>query len=111
MNDERYVVQKAESTDDDFSFVDVIAVGEPHCVRSCCFLKVLESFYLLHGHRSNLLRFGDALFLVRAILKEAKGLGGRPVYDYVMMFKIIILQKLYNISDEQTEYQINDPYK
>ena len=88
MNDERYVVQKAESTDDDFSFVDVIAVGEPHCVRSCCFLKVLESFYLLHGHRSNLLRFGDALFLVRAILKkalkkEAKGLGGRPAYDYV----------------------------
>ncbi|WP_331437093.1 transposase, partial [Treponema phagedenis] len=25
-----------------------------------------------------------------------------------MMFKIIILQKLYNISDDQTEYQIND---
>ncbi|WP_231577668.1 transposase [Treponema phagedenis] len=24
------------------------------------------------------------------------------------MFKIIILQKLYNISDDQTEYQIND---
>ena len=43
----------------------------------------MESFYLLHGHRSNLLRFGDALFLVRAILKEAKGLGGRPAYDYV----------------------------
>lgn len=29
-------------------------------------------------------------------------------YDVVMMFKIIILQKYYNISDEQTEYQIND---
>ena len=40
--------------------------------------------------------------------KEAKGLGGRPAYDYVLMFKIIILQRLYNISDDQTEYQIND---
>ena len=40
--------------------------------------------------------------------KEAKGPGGRPPFDYVMMFKILILQKIYNISDEQTEYQIND---
>ena len=46
--------------------------------------------------------------LKKALKKEAKGLGGRPAYDYVMMFKIIILQRLYNISDEQTEYQIND---
>ncbi|CEM63474.1 hypothetical protein TPHV1_90103 [Treponema phagedenis] len=44
----------------------------------------------------------------KALTKEPKGLGGRPAYDYVMMFKIIILQKLYNISDDQTEYQIND---
>ena len=33
--------------------------------------------------------------------------GAKP-YDVVMMFKIIILQKYYNISDEQTEYQIHD---
>lgn len=33
--------------------------------------------------------------------------GAKP-YDVVMMFKIIILQRYYNISDEQTEYQIND---
>ena len=46
--------------------------------------------------------------LKKALKKEAKGLGGRPAYDYVMMFKIIILQRLYNISDEQAEYQIND---
>ena len=26
----------------------------------------------------------------------------------VLMFKIIILQRLYNLSDEQTEYQLND---
>ena len=46
--------------------------------------------------------------LTRALKKEAKGPGGRPAYDYVMMFKILILQKMYNISDDQTEYQIND---
>jgi IS5 family transposase len=46
--------------------------------------------------------------LTRTLRKEAAGPGGRPAYDYVMMFKILILQKLYNISDDQTEYQIND---
>lgn len=46
--------------------------------------------------------------LTTALRKEAKGPGGRPPYDYVMMFKILILQRLYNISDAQTEYQIQD---
>ena len=40
--------------------------------------------------------------------KEPKGPGGRPPYDYVMMFKIAILQRYFNLSDEQAEYQIND---
>ena len=40
--------------------------------------------------------------------KEPKGPGGCPPYDYVMMFKILILQRYYNISDEQVEYQILD---
>lgn len=34
--------------------------------------------------------------------------GGRPPYDYVMMFKILILQHLYNIADERTEFAIKD---
>lgn len=42
------------------------------------------------------------------LIKEPKGKGGRPPYDYVLMFKIIILQRYYNLSDDQTEYQIND---
>lgn len=40
--------------------------------------------------------------------KEARGKGGRPPYDYVMLFKILVLQRIYNLSDEQTEYQIYD---
>lgn len=46
--------------------------------------------------------------LERAFDKEGKGPGGRPRHDVVMMFKILVLQRYYNLSDEQTEYQIND---
>lgn len=34
--------------------------------------------------------------------------GGRPPYDIILMFKILVLQRFYNLSDDQTEYQIND---
>src|SRR5215469_9179385 len=40
--------------------------------------------------------------------KLPKAPGGRPPYDYILMFKILILQRYYNLSDEQIEYQIND---
>ena len=46
--------------------------------------------------------------LTKALKKEAQGPGGRPPFDYVMMFKILILQKLYNMADDKTEFQIND---
>jgi IS5 family transposase len=46
--------------------------------------------------------------LTKALKKEAQGPGGRPPFDYVMMFKILILQKLYNMADDRTEFQIND---
>ena len=44
----------------------------------------------------------------KALYVEPKGAGGRPAFDKIMMFKILILQKYYNLSDEQTEFQIND---
>ncbi len=46
--------------------------------------------------------------LEKRLIQSFKGKGGRPPYDYVLMFKILILQRYYNLSDEQTEYQIND---
>jgi IS5 family transposase len=46
--------------------------------------------------------------LEEKLSKEPKGKGGRPPYDYVLMFKILILQRYYNLSDDQAEYQIND---
>lgn len=47
-------------------------------------------------------------FLEENMTPKTKGKGGRPPYDYVLMFKILILQRYYNLSDEQVEYQIND---
>ena len=47
--------------------------------------------------------------LAKAVaVKEPKGPGGRRRFDVVMMFKILVLERLYNLSDDQTEYQIND---
>ena len=46
--------------------------------------------------------------LEKATHKEKKGVGGRPPFDCVLMFKVLVLQRIYNLSDDQTEYQIND---
>lgn len=46
--------------------------------------------------------------LKKAFRKEAKGPGGRPPFDYVMMFKILVLQRLYNLSDAQMQFHILD---
>jgi transposase, IS5 family len=48
--------------------------------------------------------------LDKALVKEAKGPGGRPNYDYVMMFKILILQEYFGLSDAQMEFQITDRF-
>ncbi|MDR2756939.1 MAG: transposase [Planctomycetaceae bacterium] len=34
--------------------------------------------------------------------------GGRPPFDLLLMFKILILKTLYNLSDENTEFLIRD---
>lgn len=39
---------------------------------------------------------------------EKNPAGGRPPFDCVLMFKVLVLQSLYNLSDDQTEYQIRD---
>jgi len=46
--------------------------------------------------------------LVQALAKPAKGPGGRPAHDPVKMFKLLVLQRYYNLSDAQTEYQVSD---
>jgi len=41
---------------------------------------------------------------------EASGPGGRPPFDYVMMFKILILQEYFGLRDERLEFQITDRF-
>lgn len=40
--------------------------------------------------------------------KERKNNAGRKAYDVILMFKILVLQSLYNVSDDAMEYQIKD---
>ena len=40
--------------------------------------------------------------------KERKSNAGRKPIDRLRLFKMLVVQKLYNLSDEQTEYQIHD---
>lgn len=46
--------------------------------------------------------------LAKALKRSDRAKGGRPPYDAVMMFKILVLQALYNLSDDQAEFIIND---
>jgi IS5 family transposase len=39
---------------------------------------------------------------------DKKNNAGCKPYDVVMMFKILLIKRYYNLSDEQAEYQIND---
>jgi len=46
--------------------------------------------------------------LEKALAYSDGSKGGRPPFDPVFMFKILIVQTLNNLSDERTEYLIND---
>src|SRR6202040_872609 len=39
---------------------------------------------------------------------ERKSLAGRKPWDEVVIFKALVLQALYNLSDDQAEYQLRD---
>lgn len=42
------------------------------------------------------------------VFRAELGRGGRPPYDAVLMFRILVLQALYTLSDDQAEYQLRD---
>jgi len=44
--------------------------------------------------------------LVAALRRSVRGRGGRPPFDPVLMFKILVLQALYSLSDEATEGRV-----
>ena len=46
--------------------------------------------------------------LEAALQRSDRAKGGRPPYDAVLMFKVLVLQTLHTLSDDQTEYQLRD---
>ena len=70
---------------------------------------------LINAHQPPLQKLSSVIDweMFRSPIEEAfatspKAPGGRPPFDRLMMFKILILQRYYNLSDEQTEFQIKD---
>lgn len=51
--------------------------------------------------------FREPLEAARGVTKDSKK-GGRPAYDAVLMFKILVLREMYALSDEQVEFQVAD---
>jgi IS5 family transposase len=80
------------------------------------------SFFTMEDRFASLSKCGDPLerlniiipweefrpVLNRALRKERKSEAGRKPFDYVMMLKILLLESLYNLADDQMEYQIRD---
>ena len=58
--------------------------------------QVAVDFEMFRGNLDQALGYSDG------------GQGGRPPFDPVMMFKILVIQATNNLSDERAEYLIND---
>lgn len=79
-------------------------------------------FFDLDERHASLNKMGDPLIMLKRKIpwevfrpivanvhdKPRKSKAGRKPLDPVLMFKVLILQSLYNVSDEQIEYQIRD---
>lgn len=62
-------------------------------------LKVLEQSIDFEAFRPTLMKVRQ---------RDRKSDAGRKPYDVVLMFKMLVLQSLYNLSDNQVEYQVRD---
>lgn len=82
----------------------------------------MQTFFDESNRLEKLSKLGDKLLILTSAvdfeifrpkletiwISEDKRLGGRQRWDRVMMFKILILQMLHGISDDATEYSINN---
>lgn len=57
---------------------------------------------------TNLIDWGIFRDILEKIFDKERGIGGRKPWNYVLMFKILLLQSWYSIADDKTEYVIND---
>ena len=84
--------------------------------------KGTPGFFDLDARRAELSAKGDDLERVNALVdfemfrpgleaaapRADRSKGGRPSFDHVLMFKILILQAMHSLSDERCEYLIKD---
>ena len=49
--------------------------------------------------------------LAAALAQPATGPGGRPPHDRLQLFKTLVVQRFYHLSDEPTESQVSDRLK
>ena len=85
-------------------------------------MKGQVGFFDLDDRYEQLSKFGDPLErllgavnfeafryrLDKALKRADRTKGGRPPHDAVLMFKVLVLPALYNLSDEQAEFMIRD---
>lgn len=81
-----------------------------------------RSFFDVENRLQSVSKMGDPLERLATVIpwesfrsllagvheKERKSNAGRKPIDVVLMFKVLILQTLYNLSDKQVEFQIRD---
>ena len=79
-------------------------------------------FFDVDGRLAELSAKGDGLERVKALVdfeifrpaleaavpRADRSKGGRPAFDHVLMFKVLILQAMHGLSDERCEYLIKD---
>ena len=85
------------------------------CAHNSGFFDVDDRMKRLSDLGDQLEAFGSAVDfeifrgdLVLALAYSETGQGDRPLLDPVMMFKILVIQAANNLSDERTEFLIND---
>src|SRR5271170_7936612 len=83
-----------------------------------------SSFFDLQDRFNKLDQLGDPLqalnrvvdwsvfepILKEGLKKEKASQAGRPPFNPLLMFKVLILQSLYNLADGQAEFQIRDRF-
>lgn len=84
--------------------------------------EMVNGFFDIEFHLDDLSRNGDPLVKLKSLIpwesfreglnavreKERKSHAGRKPFDVILMLKILVLQSLYNLSDDAVEYQVRD---
>ena len=60
---------------------------------------------VVNSFKSRKTIFREPLEAARGTQRDPRK-GGRPAYDAILMFKILVLREMYALSDEQVEYVI-----